>query len=53
MSHLHILSTFGRGAGHFLGQFTYAHGIAIDSKSNVYIAETDEGKRVQKFKIVD
>src|SRR5262249_11691012 len=47
-----VLSSFGRGAGHFLGQFTHAHGITIDSKGNAYIGETDEGKRVQKFKIV-
>jgi hypothetical protein len=46
------LTTFGRGAGHFLGQFTHAHGITIDSKGNAYIGETDEGKRVQKFKII-
>jgi uncharacterized protein YjiK len=47
-----VLSSFGRGAGHFPGQFTHAHGVAVDSKGNVYVGETDEGKRVQKFKIV-
>ena len=45
-----ILSSFGR-AGHFPGQFDQAHGIAVDSKGNVYIAE-NRGKRIQKFKIV-
>ena len=47
-----ILSTFGLGAGHFAGQFTHAHSIAIDSQGNVYVGETDEGKRAQKFKTV-
>jgi len=45
-----ILSSFGR-AGHFPGEFDQPHGIAVDSKGNVYIAE-NRGKRVQKFKIV-
>lgn len=46
-----ILTSFGRGAGHFPGQFIHAHGIAIDSKGNAYVAEVNEGKRIQKFKI--
>jgi sugar lactone lactonase YvrE len=45
-----ILSTFGR-IGHFPGEFDQPHGIAVDSESNVYIAE-NRGKRVQKFKVV-
>ena len=45
-----IVSSFGR-PGHFPGEFDQAHGIAVDSKGNVYIAE-NRGKRVQKFKIV-
>jgi DNA-binding beta-propeller fold protein YncE len=45
-----ILSSFGR-PGHFPGQFDQAHGIAVDSKGNVYIAE-NRGKRIQKFRIV-
>ena len=45
-----ILSSFGR-AGHFPGEFDQPHGIAVDSKGNVYIAE-NRGKRIQKFKIV-
>jgi DNA-binding beta-propeller fold protein YncE len=44
-----ILSSFGR-AGHQLGEFTHAHTLAVDSKDNVYVAETDWGRRVQKFK---
>jgi hypothetical protein len=46
-----ILSSFGR-AGHQLGEFTHAHTLAVDSKGNVYVAETDWGRRVQKFRPV-
>jgi DNA-binding beta-propeller fold protein YncE len=44
-----ILSSFG-GIGRYPGQFDQAHGIAVDTKGNVYIAE-NRGKRVQKFKM--
>jgi DNA-binding beta-propeller fold protein YncE len=43
------LSSFGR-AGSFPGEFNQAHGIAVDSKGNVYVDE-NRGKRVHKFKI--
>ena len=43
------LSSFGR-AGSFAGEFNQPHGIAVDSKGNVYIAE-NRGRRVHKFKI--
>jgi DNA-binding beta-propeller fold protein YncE len=43
-----ILSSFGR-PGHMLGNFTHGHAVAVDSKGNLYIAETDTGRRVQKF----
>lgn len=46
-----IVSSFGR-AGHFAGHFDQPHGIAVDSKGNVYVAE-NRGKRVQKFRIVE
>ncbi len=46
-----ILSTVGNGAGAFPGQFEQAHGIAVDSKGNIYVAE-NRGKRVQRFKMV-
>ena len=46
-----ILVNFGRGVGHFPGYFDQPHGIAVDSKGNVYVAE-NRGKRIQKFKIV-
>lgn len=42
-----IVSSFGR-AGHFAGEFDQPHGIAVDSKGNVYVTE-NRGKRVQKF----
>ena len=43
-----ILGSFGR-AGHFAGEFDQPHGIAVDSKGNVYVAE-NRGRRVQKFR---
>jgi DNA-binding beta-propeller fold protein YncE len=43
-----IVSSFGR-PGSFPGQFNQAHGIAVDSKGNVYVAE-NRGRRVHKFK---
>jgi DNA-binding beta-propeller fold protein YncE len=45
-----ILSSFGR-PGTFIGEFNQPHGIAVDSKDNVYIAE-NRGRRIHKFKIV-
>jgi DNA-binding beta-propeller fold protein YncE len=51
-SSLEVLSTFG-GAGHWAGQFYGAHNLAIDSKGNLFITETYEGKRVQKFSPVN
>ena len=47
-STLEVMSTFG-GAGHWAGQFYGAHNLAVDSKGNLYITETYEGKRVQRF----
>jgi DNA-binding beta-propeller fold protein YncE len=44
-----ILSSFGR-PGHQLGNFTVAHGLAIDSQGNLYVAESGSGRRVQRFK---
>jgi DNA-binding beta-propeller fold protein YncE len=42
------LSTFGRN-GRMAGQFHWVHNIAIDSKGNLYTAEVDTGKRLQRF----
>ncbi|MGH9356600.1 MAG: hypothetical protein ACRD10_10770, partial [Terriglobia bacterium] len=46
-----VLSSFGR-PGHQIGEFTHCHTLAVDSKGNVYVAETDWGRRVQRFKPV-
>jgi hypothetical protein len=45
---LQVLSAFGH-AGHQAGEFYGAHVMAGDSKGNLYIGETYEGKRLQKF----
>lgn len=45
---LEIVGQFG-GGGHWAGEFYGAHNIASDAEGNVYITETYEGKRVQKF----
>jgi sugar lactone lactonase YvrE len=42
------LTTFGKG-GHFPGEWYSLHNIAIDSKGNLYTAETYQGRRVQRF----
>jgi len=47
-----MLSSFGR-PGHQVGEFTHCHTMAVDSKGNIYVAETGFGRRVQKFKIMD
>jgi DNA-binding beta-propeller fold protein YncE len=47
-----ILSSFGR-PGHQLGCFTHGHTLAVDSQGSIYVAETNEGRRIQKFKMVD
>ena len=47
-----ILSTFGR-PGHQLGNFTHGHTLAVDSKGNIYIAETDWGRRIQKLRLIE
>lgn len=48
-----LLESFGR-TGHQVGEFDHAHTLAVDSKGNVFVAETDWGERVQKFRpIVD
>jgi DNA-binding beta-propeller fold protein YncE len=46
-----ILSKVGNGAGRLPGQFDQPHGIAVDSKGNIYVAE-NRGKRVLRFKVV-
>jgi hypothetical protein len=43
-----ILDRFGRN-GRMAGQFHWVHNMAADSKGNLYTAEVDTGKRVQKL----
>jgi len=45
---LEILGAWGQG-GRWAGQFYGAHNLAADSKGNLFITETYEGKRVQRF----
>jgi DNA-binding beta-propeller fold protein YncE len=45
-----VVGSFGR-AGTFPGEFNQAHGIAVDSRGNVYVAE-NRGRRVHKFRMV-
>ncbi len=47
-----ILGSFGR-PGHQLGNFTHGHTLAVDSRGAIYVAETNWGRRVQKFRRVD
>ena len=42
------VATLGRN-GRMAGQFHWLHNIAIDSKGNLYTAEVDTGKRLQRF----
>ena len=44
-----IVGKFGR-SGSFPGQFNQPHGIAVDSRGNVYVAE-NRGRRIHKFTI--
>ena len=43
-----VLSRFGR-SGRYAGHFHWVHNVAVDSRGNIYTAEVDNGKRVQKF----
>jgi len=45
---LEVVSAFG-AAGRWAGQFYGAHNLAVDSHGNLFVTETYEGKRVQKF----
>ncbi len=45
---LEVLGAFGQ-AGRWAGQFYGAHVLAVDAQGNVFIGETYEGKRIQKF----
>jgi hypothetical protein len=47
-STLSMRAPFGSG-GRNAGQFGWVHNLDVDSKGNVYTAEVETGKRVQKF----
>jgi len=47
-SNLQELGRFGRN-GRMTGEFNWLHQVSLDSKGNVYTAEVDQGKRIQKF----
>jgi 6-phosphogluconolactonase (cycloisomerase 2 family) len=44
-----VVGSFGRN-GRSAGQFHWIHALAVDPQGNVYTAEVDTGKRIQKFK---
>jgi len=46
-----IRSSFGR-PGHQLGDFTHGHSLAVDADGNLYVAETNWGRRVHRFRLV-
>src|SRR5262245_22117577 len=45
---LNEVGSFGR-IGRYAGEFIFMHNVAVDSKSNVYVTEVGNGRRVQKF----
>ena len=47
-SNLQELGRLGR-SGRMAGEFHWLHQVSVDSKGNLYTAEVDTGKRIQKF----
>jgi DNA-binding beta-propeller fold protein YncE len=47
-SDLQVLGSFGR-SGRGGGQFLVVHALAVDSRGNLYVGETINNNRVQKF----
>ncbi|MEN3288027.1 MAG: hypothetical protein V7634_2327, partial [Bradyrhizobium sp.] len=45
-----VVGSFGHN-GRNAGQFHWVHAMAIDKQGNVYTAEVDTAKRIQKFKL--
>ncbi|MDP6800230.1 MAG: peptidyl-alpha-hydroxyglycine alpha-amidating lyase family protein [SAR202 cluster bacterium] len=44
-----VLARWGGESSHDPGQFVAPHGIAVDSRGDIYIGEVLEGQRIQKF----
>lgn len=44
-----VLAQWGGESSHEPGQFVAPHGIAIDSRGDLYVSEVLQGQRVQKF----
>jgi sugar lactone lactonase YvrE len=42
------LGRLGR-SGRMSGEFHWLHQVSVDSKGNIYTAEVDTGKRIQRF----
>ena len=47
-----MVGSFGHN-GRNAGQFHWVHAMAVDKSGNVYTAEVDTGKRIQKFKLTN
>lgn len=47
-SNLQELGRLGR-SGRMAGEFHWLHQVGVDTKGNIYTAEVDTGKRIQKF----
>jgi DNA-binding beta-propeller fold protein YncE len=47
-SNLQELGRLGRN-GRMAGEFHWLHQVSVDSRGNIYTAEVDTGKRIQKF----
>jgi hypothetical protein len=45
---LEVVATFGQ-RGRWVGQFESPHHAVLDSKGNLFVAETLDGRRLQKF----
>jgi hypothetical protein len=47
-SNLQELGRLGR-SGWMAGEFHWLHQVSVDTKGDIYTAEVDTGKRIQKF----
>ena len=46
---LEILTSIGGHAGHNAREFFHIHGVAIDSKGNLFLGEVNNGQRYYKY----